>query len=449
MFLNVLTQCIPSPFFEGLWRHPQDRTAEGYRSLDYWVELARTLEAACIDALFLADIHGTFNVYHDSYAPAVRHSVQSPSIDPALVIPAAAAVTRHLGFAVTYSTTFHEPYQCARLFSTLDHLTGGRIGWNIVTSDMRVAAGTGLAKDLSHDERYNRADEFVDIAVRLWEESWEDGAVVLDREGDTFADPDRVHAIEHRSRWFDVHTPHQCEPSPQRTPVLYQAGASPRGRAFAARHAEVSFVTLSSFQQGKVEVDLLRAEAADHGRELKILQGTGLLLAGSEAQARTRAEEYVRLASREGLTTKWCGWAGVDLAAYTDDTPIESIPQENLHSVRKFLAEVASDRQLTVGDLREQIAVPRRPHRFSRLMLFGTPTQVADRMEEWVDRTGIDGFNITPVPTTAGIRDLCELLVPELQKRGLMRTSYPVEEPTLRERYFGKGNRQYLRSRNT
>lgn len=445
MLLNVLTQCIPSPFFEGLWRHAEDRTAEGYRSLAYWVEVSRMLEEACVDALFLADIHGTFNVYQGSYAPAVRHAVQAPSIDPMLVVPAAAAATRRLGFAVTYSTTFHEPYQCARLFSTLDHLTGGRVAWNIVTSDMRVAAGTGLARSVSHEERYDRADEFVDIAVRLWEDSWEDGAVVRDRAGDTFVDPARVHAVEHRSRWFDIRTPHQCEPSPQRTPVLYQAGASPRGRAFAARHAEVAFVTLSSFQRGKAEVELLRSEAAAYGRQLKIVQGTGLLLAPSEEQARERADEYLRLASREGLVTKWCAWSGVDLSGYPDDTPIESIPQENLHSVRKFLSEVAADRQLTVADLREHIAVPRRPHRFGKLMLFGTPVQVADRMEEWMARTGVDGFNITPVPTTAGIRDLCELLVPELQKRGLMRTSYPEDESTLRERYFGPGTRRYQR----
>lgn len=445
MILNVLTQCIPAPFFEGLWRHPEDRAAAGYRSLEHWIQVSRMLEEACVDALFLADIHGTFNVYRDSYAPAVRHAVQAPSIDPMLIIPACAAATRWLGFAVTYSTTFHEPYQCARLFSTLDHLTGGRVGWNIVTSDMRVAAGTGLARDLSHDERYERADEFVDIAVRLWEDSWADGAVVCDPASDTFADPALVRPVRHKSRWFDIDTPHQCEPSPQRTPVLYQAGASPRGRAFAARHAEVAFVTLSSFQRGRAEVDQLRAAAAAAGRQLTVLQGTGLLLAPSEEQARARADEYLRLASREGLVTKWCAWAGVDLAAYPDDTPVSGIPQDNLHSVRKFLAELADGREVTVGDLREQIAVPRRPHRFGKLLLFGTPAQVADRMEEWLTRTGVDGFNLTPVPATAGLRDLCELLVPELQKRGLMRTAYPENELTLRERYFGPGARRYQR----
>jgi FMN-dependent oxidoreductase (nitrilotriacetate monooxygenase family) len=331
------------------------------------------------------------------------------------------------------------------MFSTLDHLTGGRIGWNIVTSDMRVARGTGLTKDLPHDDRYDRADDFVTAAVRLWEDSWQDDAVVLDREGDLFADPQRVHTITHDSKWFSINVPHQCEPSPQRTPVLYQAGSSPRGRAFAASHAEVAFVTLSSFQHGKAEVDLLRAEAERMGRPLKILHGTGLIVGRTETEARQKAEDYVKLASREGLTAKWCGWAGLDLAAWPDDTPISKIPQDNLHSVRKFLAEISTDREVTVGDLREHVAVPRRPNRFSRLMLCGTPAQVADRMQEWMRRTGIDGFNITPAPTTSGMHDLCELLVPELQRRGLMRASYPPDETTLRERYFGTGRRRYQR----
>src|SRR5690606_11967525 len=250
-----------------------------------------------------------------SFAPAVRHSVQVPAIDPVLVVPAVAAVTRHLGLAVTYSTSYHAPYQCARVFSTLDHLTGGRIGWNIVTSDLRLARGTGMAQQLPHDQRYDRADEYLDLVVRLWEESWEDGAVVRDAGSDTFADPAAVHRIDHDGRWFHLSAPHQCEPSPQRTPVLYQAGASPRGVAFAARHAEVVFVTLSGFKEGRARVTQLREQAERHGRDpgrLRVLQGMCLIVAEDAAQARARAADYLRLSSRGGLLTKWCGWSGVD-----------------------------------------------------------------------------------------------------------------------------------------
>jgi long-chain alkane monooxygenase len=448
MHLNVLTQCIPAPFFEGTWRHPGDDTAAGYRSLEHWLHTARQLESACIDALFFADTHGIYDIYQGSCAPAIRHAVQVPAIDPVLVIPAAATVTRHLGFAVTYSTSYHAPYQCARLFSTLDHLTGGRVGWNIVTSDLRLSGGTGLSPQLPHDERYDRADEYLDVVVRLWEDSWEDTAVLQDAEGDVFADPARVHAVAHESRWFRVSAPHQCEPSPQRTPVLYQAGSSARGRAFAARHAEVVFVTLSGFQKGREQVADLRRQAEKAGRDptrLKILQGMCLILGADAAQAQVRAAEYVRLSSQGGLITKWCGWSGVDLAAYPPDTPVSQLRADDLHSVLGFVQQAAPSGDLTVADLRDFVAVPQRPHPYARLMLFGTPEQVADRMEEWIERTGIDGFNLMPCPATCGTTDLCGLLVPELQRRGTLRKAYDPAEMTLREQYFGQGETRYRR----
>ena len=450
MHLNVLTQCIPAPLFEGTWRHPDDETATGYRSLEYWLSIARQLESSCLDAIFFADTHGVYDVYQGSHAPAVRHSMQVPAIDPVLVIPAAATVTRHLGFAVTYSTSYHSPYQCARLFSSLDHLTGGRVGWNIVTSDLKLSRRTGLAPEIPHDERYDRADEYLDLVIRLWEESWEDNAVVRDAASDVFADPDRVHPVAHRGRWFDVSAPHQCEPSPQRTPVLYQAGSSTRGRAFAARHAEVVFVALSGLRQGRAEVADVRRQADLLGRDpvqLKILQGMCLIVAEDEKQAQARADDYLRLSSRGGLLAKWCGWSGLDLAAYPDDMPISELQGDDLHSVFGFLGQAAPGRQLTVANLRDIVAVPQRPHGHARLTLFGTPEQVANRMEEWIDRTGIDGFNLMPCPPSRGIRDLCELLVPELQRRGLMRKSYDPAQRTLRERYLGAGRRRYQRIR--
>ncbi len=443
MHLNVLTQCIPAPLFEGTWRHPADETAIGYRSLDYWVALARRLEDACVDALFFADIHGAYDVYEGSAAPAVRHSVQIPAIDPTLVIPAAAAATRELGFAVTYSTSYHPPYQCARLFSSLDHLSGGRIGWNVVTSDLKLARGTGLAEQTPHDERYDRADEYVDLAVRLWEDSWEDGAVVRDAAADVFADPDRVHTVEHEGRWFRLAAPHQCEPSPQRTPVLYQAGASERGRTFAARHAEVVFVTLSGFKQGKAQVDDLRRRAEMAGRDparLKVLQGMCLIVAATAEQAQARAEDYLRTSSRGGLLTKWCGWSGVDLSRYPPEARLTELRPADMRSVTSFLQQ-AGGHEMTVADLREVVAVPQRPHPYTRLVLFGTADQVADRMEQWIERTGIDGFNLMPCPPTLGLADLCDVLVPELRRRGLLRTAYEPAGATLRERYLGPGAR--------
>lgn len=445
MHLNVLTQCSPSPQFKGLWRHPDDRSATGYRTVGYWTEIARKLEGACIDALFFADAHGLYDVYRDSWAPAVRHAVQTPSIDPLLVLSAAAAVTRSLGFAVTYSTTYHTPYECARVFSSLDHLTGGRIAWNIVTSYLRSASANGLGEDLPHDVRYDRADEFVAIARALWEESWDDDAVVRDAANDVFTDPSRVREIGHEGRWFKVRGPHQCEPSPQRTPVLYQAGASHRGVAFAARHAEVLFMTLPDPENGAKQVQQIRDAAASFGRDprsLKVLQAGFVLVGRTREETRAKGELISMLSSAEGEIAKWCGWMGFDLAAWPADAAIAEIPTEASRSVLDLLHRLDRERRWTIGDVRAMVLLSRRPHRRVG-WLFGTPADVADRMERWMSSGAVDGFNLIPCPATTGIDDICELLVPELQRRGMFRTEYDPAEPTLRERYFGAGQSRY------
>ena len=441
MHLNVFTQCSPSPQLAGLWRHPCDTTSTGYRSLEYWAALAKRLEAACIDALFFADSHGPFDVYQGSWAAAVHDAVQIPSIDPILVLPAAAAVTRHLGFAVTYSTTYHPPYQCARVFSSLDHLTGGRIAWNIVTSFLNSAYENGLGVKLAHDQRYDHADEYMAIVRALWEESWECDAVVRDAERNIFTDPQKVHPINYQGHYLQVKGPHQCEPSPQRTPVLYQAGASHRGLEFAARHAEVVFVTLPDAKSGARQVRDLRERVARLGRPpeaMKVLQGSLVIIGETTEQARKKAKLIRELISGEGEFAKWCGWSGFDIAKYPDDTPVSEIPTQASQSVLRLLHQVSQERNWKIADLRSFISLGFRPHR--RNALLGDPREVVAQMEEWMSVAGVDGFNLLPCPSS-GIDDICDLLVPELQRRGLFRSSYDARETTLRERYFGAGNR--------
>jgi alkanesulfonate monooxygenase SsuD/methylene tetrahydromethanopterin reductase-like flavin-dependent oxidoreductase (luciferase family) len=412
MHLNVLTQCSPSPTFEFMWRDPDDRTGTGYRSFRYWTALAERLEAACIDALFFADVHGIYDVYRRSWAPALRHAVQVPAIDPLLVVPAAAAATSRLGFAVTYSTTYHPPEQCARVFSSLDHLTNGRIAWNVVTSYLESAAKNGLGEFLEHDARYDRADEYMGVVEGLWERTF--------------------------------------EPSPQRTPVVYQAGASPRGLAFAARHAEVVFLTLTGPKRGGEQVAELRRLAEEQGRDpaaVKALQGILVTVGQTEAEAERKAKLYTSLTSPESVLTKWCGWMGVDLAAYPEETRLTDVPNEAVRSVLGFLRRVSTEREWTVGDARDFITKLPPPTRTTAL--YGTPEQVADRMEQWLEQAGIDGFNLLPCPPSGGIDDICDLLVPELQRRGLFRRAYDPAERTLRERYFGAGRSRYAGPRET
>jgi len=284
------------------------------------------------------------------------------------------------------------------------------------------------------------------VVRALWEDSWADGALRHDVAADVFTDPDLVRPVQHKGQWFTVDAVHQCEPSPQRTPVLYQAGSSDRGTTFAARHAEVVFVTLSSARRGAEKVRELRRRAEQFGRDpqaIKVLQGFPVLLGRTKAEAEARAAEFTELTSPGGLLAKWCGWVGVDLAAYDDRTPITDIMPEDGRSVTGFLAGASPDRDWTVGDVRDFIATPRRPHAHDRLSLFGTPEQVADRMEEYLDIAGVDGFNLYPCPPTSGVDDICDLLVPELQRRGLFRTQYDEAEQTLRQRYLGAGRSAY------
>src|SRR5699024_8664805 len=214
--------------------------------LDYWTDMARLLEKGKFDAVFLADVLGIYDVYGDSPDAAIEHAVQVPLHNTLLQIYVMAAVTEHIGFAPTYSATYTEPYKLARDFSTLDHLTKGRVAWNIVTSYLKSeAVNLGLDDQIEHDKRYERADEYMDVVYKLWEHSWEEDAVEANRETGVYTNPDKVHPINHKGDYFSVPGSHLVEPSPQRTPVLFQAGASEKGKPFSAKHEEAMFTTLA------------------------------------------------------------------------------------------------------------------------------------------------------------------------------------------------------------
>ncbi|MDJ0822240.1 MAG: NtaA/DmoA family FMN-dependent monooxygenase [Paracoccaceae bacterium] len=446
LFINVMSQPVPSPQFEGLWRFPGETSASGYRSLSYWTDIAVQLEKAGVDALFLADIHGIYDIYDGSRDAAVARGVQVPAIDPVLLASSLIAVTKTLGFAVTYSTTYNPPYQCARVFSTLDHLSGGRIGWNLVTSYLASAERNGMGTFEPHDLRYDKADEYVKIVRALWEESWQSDAIQHDVDHDLFTDPEKVHTIDHSGPWYSVEGPHVCEPSPQRTPVIYQAGASRRGTRFAAQHAEAIFATFPSVAVGVRHMQALRQAVEDAGRpteRVKPFQSAFTLIAPSPREARQKAAAVTRMISREGELTKLCAWIGVDLKGMPDDLAINNLSIEASQSIRAFLKRHDSERDWTIGDLRSIAIMSRSPHRRTG-WLVGTPERVADQMEDFAMRTGIDGFNLIPCPPRGGIDDICNLLMPELQRRGLVPDTSPPEGLTLRQRYFGAQATGYL-----
>jgi alkanesulfonate monooxygenase len=306
----------------GLWTHPRDR-ADRYNTLDHWVELARILERGKFDALFLADVLGVYDVYRGSPDAAIANAVQVPVNDPLLLIPAMAYVTRNLGFGVTCAVSYEHPYTLARRFSTLDHLTGGRIGWNVVTGYLNSAAkGVGLSRQPEHDTRYEIAEEYMQIVYKLWEGSWEDGAVLRDHGHRVFARPDKVHRIRHDGTYFQIEAMHLCEPSPQRTPLLYQAGASSRGRQFAATHAECVFINGPSKQVIAPIVADIRRRAGAAGRnpaEILILTMMTVITAEASKAARAKLEEYRSYASEEGALVL-CPAGPVLISRPTDPT---------------------------------------------------------------------------------------------------------------------------------
>ena len=419
----------------GLWAHPSDRSRH-YIDLDYWLDLAKLLERGLFDGVFLADVLGVYDVYAGTPEAALRHAVQVPVNDPLMLVPAMASVTRHLGFGVTCALSYEPPYSFARRMSTLDHLTKGRIGWNIVTGYLSSAAkGMGLSEQAGHDQRYDIADDYMAAVYKLWEGSWEDGAVKADKAARVFADPARVHRVTHDGPFHKVDAIHLSEPSPQRTPLLYQVGASGRGRAFAARHAECVVVNGPSRAVVKPIVDDLRALAAAAGRapgDLRIFSLATVILGRDEAEARAKHADYRQYISHEGALALFSGWTGIDFSGYALDDVLRQVRTEAMHSAIDSFTAADPGRRWTVRELAEKVGIGGR----SPLMV-GSPVQVAEEMLAWVDETGLDGFNLTYVVMPESFQDIVDLLVPELQRRGRYKCHY--QPGTLREKLFGQG----------
>ena len=411
----------------GLWLNPDDQMHK-YTDLGTWVDLAKLLERGKFDALFLADVIGANDVYRGSRDAALTQATQIPVNDPALLIPAMAYATEHLGFAFTSSVLQYHPFIFARLISTLDHLTKGRITWNIVTSYLDSAARSlGAAGLQPHDERYEMADEYLEVCHKLWEDSWEDGAVIKDRARRIYVDPSRVHDIHHEGKYFKVHGCHLSEPSPQRTPVLFQAGSSPRGRQFAARHAECVFVTGPKPVVSRYIRDT-RGKAREQGRrpeDLLFFLYAKIITGDAEAAVRRKYDEYLEQINYEGELALLSGWAGLDFGQFDLDQPLEYVETNAVRGLMQAFSGADSSRKWTLRDLVKGLSG----------VMVGTPERLADTFQEWIG-AGVDGFNLAYVTTPGSFSDFIEGVVPVLQHRGLMQTEY--EEGTLREKLFGK-----------
>ena len=415
---------------QGLWRHPRDRSVD-YISLEHWTGLARLLERGLFDGLFLADVLGVYDVLGGSPAAAIEHAVQVPVGDPLLLVPAMAAVTRDLGFGVTVNLSYEAPFAFARRMSTLDHLTRGRIGWNIVTGYLDSAArAMGQDRQRAHDDRYDVADDFMDAVYGLWEGSWAEGAVLRDKESGRFADPALVRTITHDGPYHRMEAVHLCEPSPQRTPVLFQAGSSGRGRAFAGSHAECVFLNGQGHAAVRAHVDGIREAAVTAGRgraDVLAFVGATVIVAETAALAEAKLADYRRYASPEAALVHASASMGIDLGRFGMDEPIGG----ESNAITSNLAAMAQQ-GMTKRKLLDSMVLGSR-----QAPIVGDPAQVADALIGWVEQADVDGFILSRTVTPECFEDFVDLVVPELQRRGVFKERYAPG--TLREKLFGAG----------
>ncbi|MCP1836160.1 MULTISPECIES: LLM class flavin-dependent oxidoreductase [Bradyrhizobium] len=419
----------------GLWTHPRDRTKD-YNKLSYWIDLAKTLERGRFDGLFLADVLGVYDVYAGNPDAALRNAAQTPANEPLMLIPAMAAVTENLGFGVTSNLSFEPPYPFARRMSTLDHLTGGRVGWNVVTGYLDSAArGAGKDKQTAHDDRYELADEYMELVYKLWEGSWEDDAAIRDVARGIFTDPSKVHPVRHDGNNYRLNAIHLSEPSPQRTPVLYQAGTSPRGRQFAAEHAECVFMSGPSAKVIGPRVSAIRELAAAKGRnaaEILMFSMMCVVVAPTEAEAQAKYAEYRSHISHEGALALMSGWTGVDFSTYSLDQEVRHVQNDAGRSAMDNVTRADPDRVWTVREVAEHVGIGG-----AGPVVIGTPEQVADKIEQWFEDTDVDGLNVAFAISPGDFEDIADMLVPELVKRGRYKREYA--KGTLREKLFGAG----------
>jgi FMN-dependent oxidoreductase (nitrilotriacetate monooxygenase family) len=421
----------------GQWTAPDDRSSD-YLNPRYWVELAQLLERGKFDGLFLGDVLGVYDVDGGSPDAALASAAQTPMNDPFALIPLMAYNTTHLGFGVTASATYEQPYLLARRFTTLDHLSGGRVAWNIVTSYLRSGAQSlGRNEQIGHDDRYDRADDFLALCYRLWEGSWSDTAVQRDRSSGVYADPAQVRAISHQGPYYQSQGVYQCEPSPQRTPLLFQAGGSTRGTRFAAEHAECVFAAAPTRAGLQRTVQALEAALAAAGRQRSDVQVFAMftvIVDESSTRAHERHAAYRQQASLAGAQALLSGWTGVDLSKYQPHDTLTYVDTDSGQSALASFSKLDPNKTWTVRDAVEFVALGGRGP-----VLVGDPQEVADQMQDWVQATGIDGFNLAYVESPRTFHDIVQWLVPELQRRGAYKTDY--SPGTLRDKLLGQGPR--------
>jgi FMN-dependent oxidoreductase (nitrilotriacetate monooxygenase family) len=423
MSLVGFMQAGSTTVYAGSWRHPA--TEHGFLNASYYSKLGRTLEEGCFDMMFFDDRLAMPSIYGGSVAEAVRHGARPVKLDLSIVLGVIAGVTRSIGLGATYSTTYYSPFHVARTFATLDHLTGGRAAWNVVTSvNDSEAQNFGIEKVVAHDARYDRADEFLEATTGLWD-SWEDDALILDRAAGIFADPDKVRELNYDGEWMKVRGPLTVPRTPQGRPVLMQAGSSGRGRDFAARWAELIFTGDPSIEVARAHYKDQKERITEGGRDadsVKMLPMAYTVVGESTAHAHEREQMFLNdLVDPMASLTLLSELMNYDFSGMALDTPITDELIESVSGIRGLVQNLRAHigGTITLGDLAGHRATLLQGPRF-----VGTGPDVADQMEEWFDTGACDGFTIAATHSPGAYEDVVRLVVPELQRRGVFRDRY-------------------------
>lgn len=426
-------------FIGNAWHHPRGDTRE-FATLDFWRELVSTVEQGGFDFVFLAEAIGyPMNDAGEVPEAVIREAVQIPVHDPMAIMSALAALVPRIGLVVTASTTAQLPLLNARTLTTLDHLSEGRMGWNIVTSDNQQALVRLLGLDgiTPHDERYARAREFVELSLRLWEAGWDDDAVLADKASKTWADPAKVHRITHDGRYFHFDGYFPATPSPQRTPTLFQAGTSAAGTSFAADFAECVFIQDRETARAAASVRTLREKAVAAGRPadaISIINGASFVVGETDAEARRLRDELNRTPTREAAAALFLGWSGVDLAALDPDSTLDDVSTE-VGQTTVAMWRNPNGTSPTVGEVLDSL-----PSTIGGVKFTGTAEGIADQVEAFVAETDVDGFLVENWYGGAqGYVDVIRHVLPRLRERGLLPET--PRHGTLREMLTGGGAR--------
>jgi len=419
-------------FFEGIghhvaaWRDP-DVDPRAKLDVKHYMQIARTAERGKFDLLFTADTNATFG---SDDVEAWKRQTSASRLEPLTLLGALSAVTERIGLVATMTTTYYEPFSVARFFASLDHISNGRAGWNLVTS-LAAAEALNFSKEshIPHAERYARAKEFAHVVLGLWD-SWEEDAVVADKAAGLYFDPAKLHFLNHKGKHFSVRGPLMIQRTPQGRPVIVQAGQSEDGRDLAAETAEVIFTVQQDMEQSRAFTRDIRARAAAYGRsadEIKVMPGVMTVVGRTRAEAEDKYEKLQELIHPEFGLKQLSSYFGFDLSKFPLDGPVPEPKYADAERGRlAVMMDLVKRENLTLGQLMRRV-IGQRAHR----TVCGTPVEIADALQSWFEAGACDGFNVLPLTFPKGLDDFVDLVIPELQRRGVFRTEY--EGRTLRE----------------